>query len=169
VTDIFPTAHTENVENVENEGKCPISGGANHSTRLRASRTRSGGQIDLNLKLLHQGSSLANPLDDDFDYAEEFTSLDLDAREEGRLGAHDHVAGRGGPLILATMVRFFIRMAWHSAGTYRIGDGRGGAGSGATFRSPQQLARQRQSRQGASTALAHQRRSTARRSRGPTC
>ena len=84
----------------------------------------------LNLKVLHQHSALSNPMGEDFDYAEEFKTLDLDAvkrdifevmtRSESWWPA-DY--GHYGPL--------FIRMAWHSAGTYRIADGRGGGGSGA--------------------------------------
>ena len=84
----------------------------------------------LNLKVLHQHSALSNPMGEDFDYAEEFKTLDLDVvkrdifevmtRSESWWPA-DY--GHYGPL--------FIRMAWHSAGTYRIADGRGGGGSGA--------------------------------------
>jgi catalase-peroxidase len=84
----------------------------------------------LNLRLLHQHSAAANPMDDDFDYAEEFKTLNLDEVradiEALMTSSQDWWPadwGHYGPL--------FIRMAWHSAGTYRIGDGRGGAGSGA--------------------------------------
>jgi catalase-peroxidase len=83
----------------------------------------------LNLRILHQQSPATNPLGEDFDYAKEFATLDLDALKKDVMALMTDSQpwwpadfGHYGP--------FFIRMAWHSAGTYRVGDGRGGAGSG---------------------------------------
>ena len=105
------------------ESKCPVA----HSTEGRSNRDWWPNQLDL--KVLQQNPPMANPMGEDFDYAEEFKTLDLDALKRDievvMTTSQDWWPadyGHYGPL--------FIRMAWHSAGTYRIEDGRGGAGSG---------------------------------------
>ena len=109
------------------ESKCPITGGSN--TRVGTMSNRDWWPNQLNLKILHQNSSLSNPMGKDFNYAEAFKSLDLEAVKNDLYALMTDSQewwpadyGHYGPL--------FIRMAWHSAGTYRTGDGRGGAGSG---------------------------------------
>ena len=106
---------------MENKSKCPVSG--------EGPSNRDWWPNQLNLKKLTHNSLMADPMDDDFDYANEFESLDMDAVKKDVMELmttsqdwwpSDY--GHYGPL--------FIRMAWHSAGTYRISDGRGGAGSG---------------------------------------
>ena len=109
---------------MSSESKCPF-----HSTANSAKPNREWWPNQLNLKLLHQHSRLSNPMDADFDYAKEFKSLDLPAVQKDLQALMTDSQdwwpadfGHYGPL--------FIRMAWHAAGTYRIGDGRGGAGTG---------------------------------------
>ena len=108
--------------------KCPVAGGARHT--LAGSRNNaSWWPNQLNLKILHQHSSLSDPMPEEFNYAEEFQSLDLHAVIKD-LHALMTSSQEWWPADYGHYGPFFIRMAWHSAGTYRIGDGRGGAGSG---------------------------------------
>ena len=107
--------------------KCPFSSG---SLKHNAAGTSNWWPNQLNLKLLHQHSSLANPQEKEFNYAEEFKSLDLNAVIKD-LRALMTSSQPWWPADYGHYGPFFIRMAWHSAGTYRIADGRGGAGSGA--------------------------------------
>ena len=106
------------------ESKCPVAHGA------RKSRAN----VDwwpnsVNLKVLHQHSPLSNPMGEEFNYAEEFKTLDLNAVIKD-LHALMTDSQEWWPADFGHYGPLFIRMAWHSAGTYRIGDGRGGAGAG---------------------------------------
>ena len=114
---------------MSNEAKCPFSDGARKQAAAGATTNANWWPNQLNVKILNQHSPLSNPMDKSFDYAKEFNSLDLHAvvRDLNALMTDSQDwwpadYGHYGP--------FFIRMAWHSAGTYRIADGRGGAGSG---------------------------------------
>jgi len=112
---------------VVKESKCPVMGGA--LTHKAAPSNADWWPNQLNLKMLHQHSSLSDPMDKDFNYAKEFKSLDLNAVVKD-LHALMTDSQDWWPADFGHYGGFFIRMAWHSAGTYRIGDGRGGAGSG---------------------------------------
>jgi catalase-peroxidase len=105
------------------ESKCPFSGGP----KGRPNRDWWPNQLDL--QVLHQHSPLSNPMGEAFDYAKAFKSLDLDA-VIADLRALMTDSQDWWPADFGHYGPFFIRMAWHSAGTYRVGDGRGGAGGG---------------------------------------
>ncbi len=103
--------------------KCPFTGAT------RAHTNRDWWPNQLNLKVLHQQSALSDPMGETFDYGKEFKSLDLNALIKD-LHALMTDSQEWWPADFGHYGPLFIRMAWHSAGTYRIGDGRGGAGAG---------------------------------------
>jgi catalase-peroxidase len=128
------------------ESKCPV-----HHHTGGGTTNREWWPKQLNLDILHQHSSKSDPMGEAFNYREAFQQLDLAAVKKDLHALMTRSQdwwpadwGHYGPLM--------IRMAWHSAGTYRIGDGRGGAGNGSQRFAP----RQHQSRQGAPVALADQ-------------
>jgi catalase-peroxidase len=114
---------------MSSEAKCPFSGGMLKHTSAGAKGNRDWWPDQLNLGILHQHSSLSNPMSADFDYAREFKSLDLDAVIKD-LHAVMTDSQEWWPADYGHYGPFFIRMAWHSAGTYRIADGRGGGSRG---------------------------------------
>ncbi|HEX3576533.1 MAG TPA: catalase/peroxidase HPI [Rhodopila sp.] len=111
------------------ENKCPVSGGDRGHQTVLARVNRDWWPNQLNIHHLHQNSSLPDPMGEAFNYAKEFQSLDLDAVIKD-LHALMTDSQAWWPADYGQYGPFFIRMAWHSAGTYRIGDGRGGASSG---------------------------------------
>jgi catalase-peroxidase len=115
--------------NGNGNGKCPFTGGQLKQTAGGGTRNRDWWPNQLKLNILRQHSSMSNPMDPDFNYAKEFASLDLAEVKKDIIDVLT-TSQDWWPADYGHYGPFMIRMAWHSAGTYRIGDGRGGAGSG---------------------------------------
>ena len=114
---------------MDEESKCPVTGRVNNPISGGSTSSRDWWPNQLNLNILHQHSHLSNPMGEEFNYDEEFKKLDLQAMRED-LYALMTDSQDWWPADYGHYGGLFIRMAWHSAGTYRIGDGRGGAGTG---------------------------------------
>lgn len=117
------------MENNTAQGKCPFTSGALKQSAGSGTRNRDWWPNQLKLNILRQNSSLSNPMGETFNYAEEFKSLDLAAVKKDIFDLMT-TSQDWWPADFGHYGPFFIRMAWHSAGTYRIHDGRGGAGNG---------------------------------------
>lgn len=120
---------------MSNEAKCPFSGGAITAAEMGTTNTK-WWPNSLNIKVLHNNPDAGDPMDPDFDYAKEFASLDIDA-VVADLTALMTDSQDWWPADYGHYGPFFIRMSWHAAGTYRMTDGRGGAGTGMHRFAPQ--------------------------------
>jgi catalase-peroxidase len=111
------------------DSKCPVTGKGGGHVSTRGASNRDWWPNQLNLGVLHQNPPAGDPMGDEFDYAEEFKTLDLEAVKQD-LYALMTDSQDWWPADYGHYGGLFVRMAWHSAGTYRLADGRGGAGSG---------------------------------------
>ncbi len=116
-------------EKKSEDGKCPVTGATAGAARRRGTANRDWWPEQVDLDMLHQHSAKSNPMGEDFDYAAEFEKLDLAAVKKD-LHALMTDSKDWWPADYGHYGGLFIRMAWHSAGTYRMGDGRGGAATG---------------------------------------
>ena len=119
----------EREEEMSAENRCPVTGRTGGTAAGVGTSNRDWWPNQLNLRILHQHSNMSDPMGETFNYAEEFGKLDLEALKKDLYSLMTD-SQEWWPADYGHYGGLFIRMAWHSAGTYRMGDGRGGAGSG---------------------------------------